>query len=100
MPHIALYANPYTYVRVCNPIMLVMLQLLLPLCLQVQEGALLQGYVANVTHDGVFVRFAGHTTGGCLLPDAYIPYNVTQRLHALVFGMFHRIGKTAFTLGN
>jgi len=27
---------------------------------------MLQGYVANVTHDGVFVRFAGHTTGVCL----------------------------------
>ena len=32
-------------------------------CVQVKEGAVLQGFVANVTHDGVFVRFAGHTTG-------------------------------------
>jgi len=30
---------------------------------EVKEGALLQGFVANVTHDSVFVRFAGHTTG-------------------------------------
>jgi hypothetical protein len=32
--------------------------------LQVTVGALLQGYVANVVSDAVFVRFAGGVTGG------------------------------------